>query len=47
MKRKGVGSLVAFLVISIGSFIAVLVVVLLLVTYVPAVPLSLVHFFYG
>jgi C4-dicarboxylate transporter, DctM subunit len=28
-------------------FIAVLVVVLLLVTYVPAVPLSLVHFFYG
>jgi tripartite ATP-independent transporter DctM subunit len=28
-------------------FIAVLVVVLLLVTYVPAIPLSLVHFFYG
>jgi C4-dicarboxylate transporter DctM subunit len=28
-------------------FIAVLLVVLLLVTYVPAVPLSLVHFFYG
>ncbi len=28
-------------------FIAVLVVVLLLVTYVPAVPLSLVHYFYG
>jgi C4-dicarboxylate transporter, DctM subunit len=28
-------------------FIAVLVAVLLLVTYVPAVPLTLVHFFYG